>query len=882
MYSIEVRNKGEEPLVIFNDMVPIEELTLINPRLDLESGTAGTLDFSFVSGNVGFDSLNLMTTEMVVKRFDKEVWRGRVLNVEKDFYNQKTVEVEGELAYLNDTFQPQIEYDGKTLRQYVEAILSIHNQKVTNEAEPFDKTFNLGVIMSDGLIEDEITDDISYRNTSYDCTYQILKNIADKYEAYWSLTIKEENGVRKRYLNLLKEPTHHSGQMITFGNNLLDFDQKFKMENLATVCLPVGARIDDDMAGEEIVCDSIFTKMDGSSFLYTCLGSDGLPYAIDDRPDTGLDYYYRALKIVKLSDFGVKPGDKIFFTSVVESDTSGVPEREDVWRDGVYSLLSFDGYDTDRYLPDSRLNPYYGYPKWSKGDGWPSSSVQHSDIKTFSYNIKEGITIPKNAPEDNLYFMVGGTSRPTDTRYNLQVFKQKLTSERLDEYFTLVNYPDVTPESENYKGVSHKKGELYLINDELFKKYGWVEKKIEYSDLEKTEELFKMSEKWMTETQFTQMQLDLTAYDLSLLNVKLEEIWVNTLVDVFSVPHGITNLTLPCTKMVIKFNEPDASEYSLGYSTDLTISNASNSNSNAITDAMKEQPKISSILKSSKENATGILDLFANDGVVTFVKDERDNSIIREIHILNNVIPENATGRWVYNFGGWGFQNKNLDGTWGNVEIAGTKDGALVANRVTTGNMFADRIAGGTLKLGHVLVEDETTGEQSYLDGDLAVYDSNNTPMLRVNPEGVITASEQMFVQDYNGRIFGSAVPYETIDGKLINKFNGKEYPSIPYDVGAYNRSYTDEPVGRGGQNVPVLGIIDFQNRYDIDGGLYGMTLATKILGLKSDYIYVNDRRGRAGLTVTEDIDVVDSIDGEGNPNYKRLHFVNGLYMGYD
>lgn len=851
MYSIEVRNKGEEPLVIFNDMVPIEELTLINPRLDLESGTAGTLDFSFVSGNVGFDSLNLMTTEMVVKRFDKEVWRGRVLNVEKDFYNQKTVEVEGELAYLNDTFQPQIEYDGKTLRQYVEAILSIHNQKVTNEAEPFDKTFNLGVIMSDGLIEDEITDDISYRNTSYDCTYQILKNIADKYEAYWSLTIKEENGIRKKYLNLLKEPTHHSGQMITFGNNLLDFDQKFKMENLATVCLPVGARIDDDMAGEEIVCDSIFKKRDGSSFLYTCLGSDGLPYAIDDRPDTGLDYYYRALKIVKLSDFGVKPGDKIFFTTVVESDTVGVPGKEDVWRDGVYSLLSFDGYEDN------------GMPRWSKGDGWPSSSVQHSDIKTFSYNIKEGITIPKNAPEDNIYFMVGGTSRPTDTRYNLQVFKQKLTSERLDEYFTLVNYPDVTPESENYKGVSHKKGELYLINDELFKKYGWVEKKIEYSDLEKTEELFKMSEKWMTETQFTQMQLDLTAYDLSLLNVKLEEIWVNTLVDVFSVPHGITNLTLPCTKMVIKFNEPDASEYSLGYSTDLTISNASNSNSNAITDAMKEQPKISSILKSSKENATGILDLFANDGVVTFVKDERDNSIIREIHILNNVIPENATGRWVYNYGGWGFQKKNNDGSWGVVEIAGTQDGALVANRVTTGNMFADRIAGGTLKLGHVLVEDETTGEQSYLDGDLKVYidkDNQKIELLSVDKQdGVTTKNDTYWMRLESGRLMG---------GTLADNSGNTDWPTPSLN----------DP----NKHTNAIGMINFGGGYGIGQGMGGMDLNARIIGINTEYLCINTGYGTSGVDIgqTQEFQYVRSINGDGTADLHTLRFRHGILVG--
>lgn len=866
MYTIEICNKGSDPLVIFNDMVPIKDMALINPRLELESGTAGTLDFGFVDTNVGYNDIFLMTTELVVRRFNKEVWRGRVLNIDTDFYKQKDVEVEGEMAYLNDTYQPQIEYDGMTLRQYVEGIISVHNQKVDNDAEPFDKTFEVGAIMPDG----EIVDDEAYRNTSYECTYQILKTIADKYDAYWYLTFKEENGKRKRYLNLIKEPTHSSGQIITFGQNLLDYDQKFKMENLATVCLPVGARIDDDMAGDEIVCDSIFKKADGSSFLYTCLGSDGIPYAIDDSGTTGDGQYYRALKIVKLSDFGIKPKDKVFFTSVVESDIAGVPGKEDVWRDGIYSFLSFAGYDGN------------GFPTWSKGDGWPSSSVQHSDITTFSYNEKQGLTVP-DGPEDNIYLFVGGTARPADTKYKLQVFKQKLTSERLDEYFTLVNYPDVTPESENYKGVSHKKGELYLINDELYKRYGWVEKKIEYSDLEATEELFKMSEKWMTETQFTQMTLELTAYDLSILNVDLEQIWVNTLVGIFSAPHGITDLTLPCSKMTIRFNDPDSTEYTLGYSTDKTISNASSSNANAITDVIKEQPKISAVLKSSKENAASILDLFANDGVVTFVKDETNPNIIRAIHILNSETPEHATGRWVYNYGGWGYQKRNDDGSWPkDVEIAGTSDGSLVANKITTGNMFADRIAGGTLKLGHVLVEDKTTGETEYLDGDLAVYDSNNTPMLKVNPEGVITASEQMFVQDYNGRIFGSAVPYEIIDGKLINKFNGKEYQSIPYDVESYNRSYTNEPVGHGGQNIPVLGIIDFQNRYDIDGGLYGMTFATKILGLKSDYIYVNDRRGRAGLTVTEDVSVVDGIDGEGNPNYKRLHFVNGLYMGWD
>lgn len=155
-----------------------------------------------------------------------EIWEGRVLTEDKDFYNNRSIYCEGELAYLNDTCQPQREYSNCTLRQYLEGILSYHNSRVS-----IDKQFQVGQIW--------VSDDTSKtRFTQYQKTMEVLNNLVEEYGGH--IKIRKTDGYR--YIDWFSDygQDNNPEQIIDFGKNLLDYSANWDMTELCTVVLPTG------------------------------------------------------------------------------------------------------------------------------------------------------------------------------------------------------------------------------------------------------------------------------------------------------------------------------------------------------------------------------------------------------------------------------------------------------------------------------------------------------------------------------------------------------------------------------------------------------------------------------------------------------------------
>ena len=60
MYSVYLSNKGQEPLLIFDDRFPTPETALISPSLDIESGRAGAFDATLPPTNQGYSAIEAM------------------------------------------------------------------------------------------------------------------------------------------------------------------------------------------------------------------------------------------------------------------------------------------------------------------------------------------------------------------------------------------------------------------------------------------------------------------------------------------------------------------------------------------------------------------------------------------------------------------------------------------------------------------------------------------------------------------------------------------------------------------------------------------------------------------------------------------------------
>ena len=205
---------------------------VFTPQLTVELNKAGSLAFVMPPDNVMYDSINKLSSIITVKQDDNELFRGRVLNDEKDFYNQKKNYCEGELAFLIDSIQRPYTYTG-TVANLFKKFISNHNSRVEDT-----KKFTVGTI--------SITDsdkEITVEGEDY-CT--TMDAITDKLlEVYGGYLVTRGSG-NTRYIDWVETSGDNSSQSIEFGYNLLDVTEYISGEDLFTVLVPIGKRQTND------------------------------------------------------------------------------------------------------------------------------------------------------------------------------------------------------------------------------------------------------------------------------------------------------------------------------------------------------------------------------------------------------------------------------------------------------------------------------------------------------------------------------------------------------------------------------------------------------------------------------------------------------------
>lgn len=230
MYKVYAKN-GDDILCIHNDVSTSKDDKLSNPKLTLTENAAGQFDAKVPSTNVGYDHLERVYTEIIVERQGTEIWSGRIISVKEDFYKNKTITCEGEMAYLNDTIQPQEPYENTDTNTVLDSLLQIHNQKVDER-----KQITLGYTTING--------DISSSYTNYNSTLEAINDLVIK--PFGGIIEVKRNNNGQLKLNYFSEDDRSpSSQTINFGENLLDFTKSYDSTDFCTVVLPLGARIQD-------------------------------------------------------------------------------------------------------------------------------------------------------------------------------------------------------------------------------------------------------------------------------------------------------------------------------------------------------------------------------------------------------------------------------------------------------------------------------------------------------------------------------------------------------------------------------------------------------------------------------------------------------------
>lgn len=230
MYSVYIKNNNEEEVCIYNDIFITEETKMASPKLDMIENSAGTFTFKLPSTNLGYNLIERLSTEIIVKKKNIELWSGRVINIKEDFYKNRNYTCEGELAYLNDTTQPQTDYEDISVVNFLMNLIQEHNFKARS-----DKHFTVGAVGFSGSY--------NYIYTNYESTLKYISDIINDFGGF--IGIRKQNGIR--YIDYTREedrPT--SVQEIRFGSNLLDFTKSYDSTDFCTVLLPLGARLENN------------------------------------------------------------------------------------------------------------------------------------------------------------------------------------------------------------------------------------------------------------------------------------------------------------------------------------------------------------------------------------------------------------------------------------------------------------------------------------------------------------------------------------------------------------------------------------------------------------------------------------------------------------
>lgn len=214
---------------IYSDVFALESMKVLSPKLVLEDNGAGSLSMKLPPMNVGYESIIRMITDISVQKDGEEIWAGRVLSESKDFWNNRDLYCEGEMAFFNDSSQPPAEYRGLSVRAYLERLIAVHNSKVAANRQ-----FSLGAVTV-------VDKNFPIYYTNYEKTMEILNTLVEQYGGH--LRVRKVNGVR--YLDYLAEYPDTCSQVIQFGSNLIDFTRKWDSTEFATVIVPLGNRLED-------------------------------------------------------------------------------------------------------------------------------------------------------------------------------------------------------------------------------------------------------------------------------------------------------------------------------------------------------------------------------------------------------------------------------------------------------------------------------------------------------------------------------------------------------------------------------------------------------------------------------------------------------------
>lgn len=250
----------------------------------------------------------------------------------------------------------------------------------------------------------------------------------------------------------------------------------------------------------------------------------------------------------------------------------------------------------------------------------------------------------------------------------------------------------------------------YVYSQEAVKSYGWIFKTVKWDDVHVADNLLKKGKEYLSDIQFAQITLTVSAVDLHMLHVDMERIKVLDRIRVTSTPNGLDRF-FPVSEMTIYLDKPSNNKLTLGTSySKNSLSTKTESNITSIKDKIEELPKKSEILEEAKENASQLIHSATNGYVVTTADEQL---------IMDTADKKTARKLWRWNLNGLGYSKTGYNGTY---ETAITMDGQIVGERLVGGSVDASKLSVSYKSSVEKQISDAISDSNDYTDGQLKSY----------------------------------------------------------------------------------------------------------------------------------------------------------------
>lgn len=288
-------------------------------------------------------------------------------------------------------------------------------------------------------------------------------------------------------------------------------------------------------------------------------------------------------------------------------------------------------------------------------------------------------------------------------------------------------------------------GKDYLVDTTAVAQFGYIYKTVEFDDVTLPANLKTKAQRYLNDNKNLSLTIELSAVDLSVINVDIEAFNLGDSVRVLSKPHDLDSY-FTISEYELDLVDPSNNTITLG-KTLSKLSQTVNKNQNDTTlEIIKKTDALNQDIYNAVENATNLIT--GSTGGYLYIKKNSDGQP-EELYILDTPSIDDATNCIRLNKNGLGFSTTGYNGTFQN---AWTIDGSLVADFITTGTLNAELIKTGKITsangkvyfdlnngvLSGSVLTDPATGSDLYaefgsnsIDGalykGLTIYDSNNT-----------------------------------------------------------------------------------------------------------------------------------------------------------